>query len=317
MGVEDAHPKGCLVSQKQYFCGCPIKSKYPELSGKLVGSIVVLYQVNSDKHSCRQYKIKCLLDNNEKICRASTIISGDIISCGCKSIKNLLSVNKSELRKKYREASAKTVRKKLEKYLNVVINRLMLIEILDYCNNHKNILGRYMCLCKDKTIKILPIKKVVNEVVKSCGCLRKESCSKLGVKTTSKGHFTKTIIWIYESKNKKIFMRSGYELMVAEILDRKNIEWLYEPYVIRFDEQTAYIPDFYIPSQNRWLEPKGDYTEEDKLKLQLFRGLGNSVILLKQKTIEILYGESYYLFKKRYKLKYPDRIIKINNDNLE
>ena len=61
--------------------------------------------------------------------------------------------------------------------------------------------------------------------------------------------------------------RSGYEAVVAEKL---ILDWgwrvLYEPHMIKVTEHKTYIPDFYLPDFNCYLEVKGAWLNGSKKK---------------------------------------------------
>jgi len=69
---------------------------------------------------------------------------------------------------------------------------------------------------------------------------------------------------------KKIWMRSGYEIKFAKFLDLNNVKWNYEPKVFDLVNMT-YRPDFYLPQANEYIEIKGYWREDAKLKFNLFK----------------------------------------------
>ncbi len=74
------------------------------------------------------------------------------------------------------------------------------------------------------------------------------------------------------SKYNNIWMRSSYEIAYAKYLDKKRIKWLYEPK--RFDlGSNTYLPDFYLPNENKYIEIKGWWRPEGKIKFKLFKKL--------------------------------------------
>jgi len=94
-------------------------------------------------------------------------------------------------------------------------------------------------------------------------CFRKYNRGKnhpsFGVISHSKGSYYK-----------KIWMRSSYEIAFVKWLDRKNIKWQYESKT--FDlENTTYTPDFYLPEFNLYIEVKGYWRDDAKLKFEEFK----------------------------------------------
>ena len=80
-------------------------------------------------------------------------------------------------------------------------------------------------------------------------------------------------IW-YETSSKKIFLRSSWEHKYAQYLDRLNIKWEYEPkYFTLFIDNKActYTPDFYLPDIDTFIEIKGYWRLDAKLKFKQFR----------------------------------------------
>lgn len=60
---------------------------------------------------------------------------------------------------------------------------------------------------------------------------------------------------------KDVYMRSSWERSFAEKLDKNNIKWKYEPKVIELNlsHKKRYIPDFYLPEFDLWIEIKPEY----------------------------------------------------------
>lgn len=59
----------------------------------------------------------------------------------------------------------------------------------------------------------------------------------------------------------KLYMRSTWELKVAEYLDKKSIKWVYEGVCVKYhnpksNKDCRYYPDFYLPDYNIVLEVK-------------------------------------------------------------
>ena len=69
---------------------------------------------------------------------------------------------------------------------------------------------------------------------------------------------------------KKIWMRSSYEIAFVKWLDRKGIRWQYEPKTFDLGEMT-YTPDFYLPEFNLYIEVKGYWRDDAKLKFEKFK----------------------------------------------
>lgn len=68
-----------------------------------------------------------------------------------------------------------------------------------------------------------------------------------------------------------IILESSYEVRTAEILDYLGVEWIKVRQGYVWDDhgkRRRYVPDFYLPSQNIFLDPKNDYLiTKDKRKI--------------------------------------------------
>ena len=81
---------------------------------------------------------------------------------------------------------------------------------------------------------------------------------------------------------KSIYMRSQLEIQCASVLDSFNIKWIYEPERFKLKDCT-YLPDFYLPEFNIYLEVKGQ--DQGLEKVQAFRDSGKSVILVRKEDL--------------------------------
>jgi len=90
--------------------------------------------------------------------------------------------------------------------------------------------------------------------------------------------------WYINTNHKKIWMRSSWEIKYAKYLDENNIKWLYEPeaFSIRYNNKDGtYTPDFYLINENLYIEIKGYWRDDAKIKFNSF------VEQYKNKNIEI------------------------------
>jgi hypothetical protein len=93
-----------------------------------------------------------------------------------------------------------------------------------------------------------------------------------------------------------VILESSYEVRVAEILDKLNVEWerVRQGYV--WDDngkKRRYIPDFYLPKQNIFLDPKNDFLiKKDKQKIDSAMKLNNiKVVVLSNDLINLEFIE--------------------------
>lgn len=85
--------------------------------------------------------------------------------------------------------------------------------------------------------------------------------------------------WYNTSNGFKIWMRSSYEIRVATILTKLNIQWEYEKNRFELDNMT-YCPDFYLPEYDIWWEVKGYMRENAHEKIEKFYGTYKNEILV-------------------------------------
>lgn len=81
------------------------------------------------------------------------------------------------------------------------------------------------------------------------------------------------------------YVRSMWEANVARILKLKNIEYRYEIKAYPFYDANgklidSYLPDFYLPKYDVYLEVKGQMDKISLRKIELFRQEGKRVIVI-------------------------------------
>lgn len=214
------------------------------------------------------------------------------VSCGCSHI----TVGKANIGKR-RPNKAKDK-------IGETHNKLTIIDITPKSNNQRGY--KMVCVCECGNITEQIYADLVNNKVYSCGCYGKEQQSKTGSKVGLNNSSKRCNIykWHYIKNRKRINMRSGYEVMFAEILDKENLCWEYEPKCFKLDNGKRYTPDFFLPEQNIWVDVKGKFKESSKEKIEEFRNLGHKIDVVFIKEIEKRFGKSYYLFKKEWKTKH-------------
>jgi len=68
----------------------------------------------------------------------------------------------------------------------------------------------------------------------------------------------------YETPNQgDVWMRSGWETVTADYLTTQGKDWYYEYEWIKLAESFRYLPDFYLPEYNLYIEVKGRVKEKD------------------------------------------------------
>lgn len=107
------------------------------------------------------------------------------------------------------------------------------------------------------------------------------------MKENGTGGFNSRTTIIYEKKDSNdtiVKLQSGYELIVAEDLDKNNIKWIRPRPFIWHDsnnEWHKYYPDFYLPEYNIYLDPKNKYLiERDQDKINRVQIENNIKVLI-------------------------------------
>lgn len=88
-------------------------------------------------------------------------------------------------------------------------------------------------------------------------------------------------------------VRSMWEANMARILQLKGIEYKFEKEAFPFYDQNgnlidSYLPDFYLPEYNAWLEVKGQMDEISQKKILLFLNEGYRLIIVDGKIYDKL-----------------------------
>jgi len=74
----------------------------------------------------------------------------------------------------------------------------------------------------------------------------------------------------YDTPNQgRKWMRSGWELKTADYLTSIGINWYYEYKWLKLGKNIHYLPDFFIPAENKYIEVKGWKTEKTMKKYKL------------------------------------------------
>lgn len=86
----------------------------------------------------------------------------------------------------------------------------------------------------------------------------------------------------------QVYLQSTYELLLASILDELAVYWIRpKPLLYKTNEKIKkYYPDFYLPKQALYLEPKNDYLlkkESEQIKIQEAQLYNNVRIILLSK----------------------------------
>lgn len=83
----------------------------------------------------------------------------------------------------------------------------------------------------------------------------------------------------YNTPNQgKVWMRSGWEVKVADYLTKQGIDWYYEYKWVILSNKSKYLPDFYIPYLDLYIEIKGRKKEIDMQKFNRSQAVINVLL---------------------------------------
>jgi len=100
-----------------------------------------------------------------------------------------------------------------------------------------------------------------------------------------------------------IFFRSSWEANIARYFNYLNIKWEFEPKTFYFDGIKrgciSYLPDFYLPETNEWVEVKGWMDQKSRTKLKRFAKYfpDEKLILIDKKEYARIEKQYGYLIK--------------------
>jgi hypothetical protein len=107
----------------------------------------------------------------------------------------------------------------------------------------------------------------------------------------------KTKLWSKPSTyktvdGKLVSMDSTWEVIMAMRLDELGIKWERDenmklPYLMRSGRKRNYIPDFYLPDHDVYIEVKGYLTESAKHKMKSVLEVNDVKIIMLKSLIEI------------------------------
>lgn len=164
----------------------------------------------------------------------------------------------------------------------------------------------WMCRCdcgKEVSVRLQNLKTGETQ---SCGCRAIEIRSHTGATTgieNARNHGK--YAWHVMVGKRRLNLRSSHEVIVAKYMIKHRIRFLYEPERFQLTPSIIYIPDFYLPDLDMWVEVKGFATERWPMKRRLFENTGKKLLVVTQATISsYLDGISYGVWMSRNKHKY-------------
>lgn len=93
-----------------------------------------------------------------------------------------------------------------------------------------------------------------------------------------------------------IRFRSRTEARWSVFMDAADIPYVYEPEGFAFDDGTTYLPDFYLPDQDTFLECKGIMSDDDMHKVKmLFKHYRKEIVVGYSNMTFDVFDESFLL----------------------
>lgn len=90
------------------------------------------------------------------------------------------------------------------------------------------------------------------------------------------------------------YYRSSWEIKFVKWCEIKNIKFIYEPELFILNNNKGYIPDFYLPELNKYVEVKGWLNEESIYKMDEFTKQGYELIYIDSTNINNINLDLYW-----------------------
>lgn len=182
-------------------------------------------------------------------------------SCSAIYHNNLRKENDYYTSEKFLESIIKTSKTLKEKYSSgeLIPNKRATKRLKIYNKTKRKKHSDVTLICKIcKKEYTIPFCKRTN---KTCGNLDCKIEASVGCRTYPNGK--RKLSWYFNKyQNKKVLLESSWEVELAEFLDNNTIEWIRPKFIKWQDSQGTtrrYFPDFYLPKQNLYLDPKNPY----------------------------------------------------------
>ena len=69
-----------------------------------------------------------------------------------------------------------------------------------------------------------------------------------------------------KNKRRRLKFRSGSERTCSDLLNERRVAYDYEPTKFSYVIMKTYLPDFYLPEYDFYIEVKGRFTSQDRAK---------------------------------------------------
>jgi hypothetical protein len=250
------------------------------LVGLRFGALTVLEQ-STDKRGHLAWVCRC--DCGKVVTRLTESLTGwENISCGC--------------------------RKAVVKRKDITgqrFGRLVAIE-RDEAESKRTKHSSWLCKCDCGNTTSVTMFQLESGHTQSCGCLQSEISSRLGATIgLNNGRAQSRYDWHVKVSGKRLTLRSSFEVIFAKYLLKHRIRFEYEPQRIQLDAHTIYIPDFYLPDTDTWVEVKGYASDAWKRKRTMFERTGRRLLVVSIASLDTyLDGIRYGVWMKRNSHKY-------------
>jgi hypothetical protein len=231
---------------------------YSNLVGQKFGSLTVMRETDKQENSSYKRWL-CQCDcGNEKIVSSVALRSGNTVTCGDRT-------------------------KHYENLIGMRFGRLIVIEKVNKPENVKGTAHYWRCKCDCSGETITCTASLNRGHTTSCGCKQREETSLAHFRDGNILHFP--TYWYFMKDNEKVKCRSSYEVIFANYLLKNDIEFKYEPETFILDMEKGkrvYTPDFLIIKENKYVELKGAFLNDQLERIEFFK---------KDHDISILYWE--------------------------
>ena len=159
--------------------------------------------------------------------------------------------NNPELRNERRKQTL------LEKYKYRIGEKFGKLTIIDMKIGERR--TEYICKCDCGNTASVNYYDLTSGKVTSCGCVHKDMVSRMAIQ---KRNHTYGYSWYFIQNGEKVYCDSSYEVLYANYLMKNNIKFEYHTRTFMLSDITRYMPDFYLPEEDKYIEIKGKHWEE-------------------------------------------------------
>lgn len=260
-GKEVVIAQGILLRGRKS-CGCLVKRESSDgtivvgpgrrtvdLTGRVFGRLTVASFSHAGKRGAFYWNCACDCGNTVTV-NGAGLVSGHSTSCGCAR----------RVGRNYNGATLLTENGTIVR--DIRGQRFGKLIVREY--SHTDGRGSHWLVeCDCGNVRTMRADVFRNGQCFSCGC------GKMLVRQRREPY--RQYRWFVTANGRRITMRSGYEVVVARYFLRHRIRFEYEPAAIVLPNHKRYVPDFYLPDLNTYVEVKGYMRPDSAEKIRLFR----------------------------------------------